>query len=232
MPTGGWAFSKLPFSPLLSYLGDCEDLNAQTCNYSMQRSGNNNIATFPSVVATKLCYGQIHMTRNLPTNIRQRIIYYSFFKIFCETPFLSIFKACLFAYALSNIRWQILRRPCDKHFVLKRTRGFISYWNNYKSKSQFEIHIRICRDCHIRWTFFFMANFFTRFLISGWALVLGTAGGYCNLTLGKSKKKIAANLFFFLRIVHSPISHDHQRVYFHEAHKCTVIHLHRRPRVN
>ena len=25
------------FSPLLSYLGDCEILNAQTCKYSMQR---------------------------------------------------------------------------------------------------------------------------------------------------------------------------------------------------
>ena len=31
-PTSGMSFFKLPFSPLLSYLGVCEDLNAQTCN--------------------------------------------------------------------------------------------------------------------------------------------------------------------------------------------------------
>ena len=36
-----WVFSKLPFSPLLSSLGFCEELNAQTCNYQMQRWGNN-----------------------------------------------------------------------------------------------------------------------------------------------------------------------------------------------
>ena len=36
-----WVFSKLPFSPLLSYLGDCEVLNAQTCNDPRQRWGNN-----------------------------------------------------------------------------------------------------------------------------------------------------------------------------------------------
>ena len=35
-----WVF-KLPFSPLLSYLGDCDVLNAQTCNDPRQRWGNN-----------------------------------------------------------------------------------------------------------------------------------------------------------------------------------------------
>ena len=30
---GGMSFFKLPFSPLLSYLDVCEDLNAQACNY-------------------------------------------------------------------------------------------------------------------------------------------------------------------------------------------------------
>ena len=33
-------FPKLPFSPIQSYLGFCDDLNAQTCNDSMQRWGN------------------------------------------------------------------------------------------------------------------------------------------------------------------------------------------------
>ena len=34
-------FSKMPFSPLLSYWGDCDVLNAQTCNDPRQRWGNN-----------------------------------------------------------------------------------------------------------------------------------------------------------------------------------------------
>ena len=33
IPTSGMSFLKLPYSPVLSYLGACEDLNPQTYNY-------------------------------------------------------------------------------------------------------------------------------------------------------------------------------------------------------